>query len=308
MIQGPSVLALVLHLVWLSFVDSILLGVDLNQFASFMKPEIRVVGLGIVELNPDTFSDFVSDDVETDWVVLFCRKGDTTCDETLPSYERICLRQIDSVNDRASSGSRRVRFGKVECSRDPGLCTEQGVNSFATVAHYVQGHPRGSWTSGGRQGLLPWLVRSFAGHDCDVGCDGREFGQNKGRGRPIGNREVGVRDLSGVNVEREGRGEASGTLRQSLSLAAPMCNMNYLKRLQDSVLMTDCIFARCISVLLILLIFGKCLWIIFTEGVDIGFILRRLLRGCGLTPSSGHFMPVDRSQASPLPVRIVLHI
>eukprot|EP00927_Polykrikos_kofoidii_P018585 TRINITY_DN18617_c0_g1_i1.p1 TRINITY_DN18617_c0_g1~~TRINITY_DN18617_c0_g1_i1.p1 ORF type:complete len:355 (+),score=27.94 TRINITY_DN18617_c0_g1_i1:139-1065(+) len=308
MVSSPSVLAVIIHVTAQSFVHSVLMGVEMDQFTSFIKSGIRPVGHGIMELSMRTFRDHVLDDTEAHWVVLFCTTGDTTCDEVLPSYERACLRQVDLANDRAPGQVRRVRLGKVDCARDVGLCGQRGVNAFPTVAYYVQGIHRGNWTSGGRQGLVPWLVRSFAGDNFRVGCDGAWFGQKKGQSRFIVNCPIGGRAHSGEAFERRGQGETQDSPGERLSLVAPICKANHLKRLHDSILMKDSIFARSISFLLVLAIFVKCSWIVLVDGVDIVSTLRRFWQGNGLTSQSDTRRPVDRAQRSQLAGRMVVQI
>eukprot|EP00441_Pelagodinium_beii_P025131 CAMPEP_0197653312 /NCGR_PEP_ID=MMETSP1338-20131121/34978_1 /TAXON_ID=43686 ORGANISM="Pelagodinium beii, Strain RCC1491" /NCGR_SAMPLE_ID=MMETSP1338 /ASSEMBLY_ACC=CAM_ASM_000754 /LENGTH=266 /DNA_ID=CAMNT_0043228365 /DNA_START=92 /DNA_END=889 /DNA_ORIENTATION=- len=72
-----------------------------------------------------------------EWIVAFCPSWWEPCG----NLEQIFSEEAVSWQARLNSDdfSAKVRFAKVDCASDKVLCNEQGVESYPTIAHYLEG-------------------------------------------------------------------------------------------------------------------------------------------------------------------------
>jgi hypothetical protein len=233
-VASPCFAAAVVGVLGVTIVDAVSGRIDACRFDRFEKPEVRVVGRGIVDLSTGTFNTHVLNETEADWVVLFCMTGVDKCEKMLPSFELVCLQQVDAANDRASPGSRRIRFGKMDCDKDGRLCREQGVRAYPGAAHYIQGRLSGNWKSAGRQGLLPWLRRSiFAGRSSTGDVNS-------------GQRDIGSLSLADSDLRQQPQGKISRNVDQSMNFKVSII----MERL------TNCLFAFGICFFIAVVVFN----------------------------------------------------
>lgn len=208
--------------------------------------ELLVRGLGIVELSPETFEDRVllRADAETNsahivssWVVLFCKAGDTNCDQLAPSFEQLCLRMVGPSGD--------VRFGTLDCSRgasSEALCAELAVEAYPAIKHYQNGKNVDNWTSEKKIGLFPWLHNALHGTDKEKGSS--------------------IQSVPPVHTKSVASKRASTADHLGHSLSVPFVGISHLKYLHEYTLMEDGIFPQLLSGVLLAVILGKCSWIL----------------------------------------------
>jgi len=199
------------------------------QFANSGSAEVLFRGRDVVaELNRDSFKTTVLKDDERDsakWLVLFCKKNDARCESMMPSLVKACTRMAD----RSKSGI--VRVAKVDCEAHADLCSEQGIITFPTVAHYHQKHIVAEWTSG-QGGLAPWLQGELL---------------QGSRPQAIAKRSHNIQSVV-------------------VSLVAPVCSISHMETLHEWILLEDCLFAQLLSFMLLVAILGKSAWIIVEGG------------------------------------------
>jgi len=199
------------------------------QFANSGSAEVLFRGRDVVaELNRDSFKTTVLKDDEYDsakWLVLFCKKNDARCESMMPSLVKACTRMAD----RSKSGI--VRVAKVDCEAHADLCSEQGIMTFPTVAHYHLQQIVADWTSG-QGGLAPWLQ-----------------GELLQDSLPQATAKISGKIQSAV-----------------ISLVAPVCSISHMETIHEWILLEDCLFAQTLSFMLLLAILGKSAWIIVVGG------------------------------------------
>lgn len=95
-------------------------------------------------LDKHTFPTEIRSDTE-DAMVIFCDDAVEECTHTINSLEKLT---IIWKGTGQFSGS---RFAAVSCTKDKGLCEQEGIITFPTAVHYRNGMRLASWSADGNQ-------------------------------------------------------------------------------------------------------------------------------------------------------------
>jgi hypothetical protein len=88
------------------------------------------------------------------WIVMFCPGWHEKCQNLLPSYELLGVQWEDKLNTALMTS--KVRFAKVDCATEKGLCASLEVEDYPNVVHYHHQQRVNAW-SGGAPGLVRWI-------------------------------------------------------------------------------------------------------------------------------------------------------
>lgn len=92
------------------------------------------------------------------WIVMFCPAWNEKCQSLLPSYELLGVSWENKLNKAVMSSS--VRFAKVDCATDKGLCVSLDVVDYPSVVHYRNGERVALW-EGGAPGLVRFVKQQL---------------------------------------------------------------------------------------------------------------------------------------------------
>lgn len=99
-------------------------------------------------------------DLVDHWIVMFCPSWHEKCQGLLPSFELLGVQWENKLNKDVMSSS--VRFAKVDCATDKGLCVSLDVEDYPSVVHYRHHQRVASW-HGGAPGLVRFVKQEIEG-------------------------------------------------------------------------------------------------------------------------------------------------
>jgi len=99
-------------------------------------------------------------DLVDHWIVMFCPSWHDKCQGLLPSFELLGVQWENKLNKDVMSSS--VRFAKVDCATEKGLCVSLDVDDYPSVVHYRNQQRVASW-HGGAPGLVRFVKQEIEG-------------------------------------------------------------------------------------------------------------------------------------------------